>query len=67
MRSNSLDDLKLSEQQFPVEESSANDCYVLGDKNTAVYDSYKKMYAEILYRWNLLYARSEVNTNLSLA
>lgn len=55
-----MDDLKLSEQQFPVEESSANDCYILDDKNTALYDSYKKFYAEILYRWNLLYARSQV-------
>ncbi|XP_044734726.1 GATOR complex protein WDR59 isoform X2 [Chrysoperla carnea] len=64
-RSNSLDDLKLSEQQFPVEESSANDCYILDDKNTALYDSYKKFYAEILYRWNLLYARSQVLKFLS--
>lgn len=33
---------------------------MLDEKNSHLYDTYKKAYAEILHRWNLLDARAQV-------
>ncbi|GLG98684.1 GATOR complex protein WDR59 [Gryllus bimaculatus] len=67
--SDSLDDFKFnsivehrefsdsSDREKPVKNSGP--CKMLDEKNTFLYDSYKKAYAEILYRWNLLDARAQ--------
>lgn len=33
---------------------------MLDDKNSELHDSFKRVYAEILYRWDLLEARAQV-------
>jgi hypothetical protein len=33
---------------------------MLDEKNSHLYDTYKKAYSEILHRWNLLDARAQV-------
>ncbi|KAK7790146.1 hypothetical protein R5R35_009355 [Gryllus longicercus] len=75
--SDSLDDFKFnsivehrefsdsSDREKPMKNSGP--CKMLDEKNTFLYDSYKKAYAEILYRWNLLDARAQVLKYLSSA
>lgn len=38
---------------------------LLDEKNTALYDAYKKAYAEVLHRWRLLDARAQVLKHVS--
>lgn len=39
---------------------------MLDEKYTALYDGYKREYAEVLYRWRLLDARAQVLKHLSV-
>lgn len=39
---------------------------MLGDSQRALYDSYKRLYAEMLFRWNLLVSRSKILKYLSV-
>lgn len=39
---------------------------MLGDSQKYLYDCYKRAYAEMLYRWNLLVSRAKVLKYLSL-
>ncbi|XP_012270221.1 GATOR complex protein WDR59 [Orussus abietinus] len=62
--SESLDDLKI------FSESSAElgrSIRIIDEKNTALYDGYKKAYAEVLHRWQLLDARAQILKHLSIA
>lgn len=38
----------------------------MDDRNIQIYDCYKKAYAEVLHRWNLLDARAQVLKHVSL-
>ncbi|KAJ9579708.1 hypothetical protein L9F63_004634, partial [Diploptera punctata] len=62
--SDSLDDLKFATTIVEHREINDNDSdkslKILDDKNTLLYDIYKKAYAEVLHRWNLLDARAQV-------
>lgn len=42
-----------------------NVCRLLDEKYTALYDGYKKAYAEALHRWELLDGRAQVLKHLS--
>lgn len=39
---------------------------ILGDSQRQLYDSYKRLYAEILFRWNLLVPRAKILKYLSV-
>ncbi|XP_063236858.1 GATOR2 complex protein WDR59 isoform X2 [Bacillus rossius redtenbacheri] len=69
--SDSLDDLKLSagivEHRDFNDSDSGKHVRMLDERNTQLYDAYKKAYAEILYCWNLLDARAQVLKYLSTA
>ncbi|GFG32156.1 hypothetical protein Cfor_09334, partial [Coptotermes formosanus] len=62
--SDSLDDFKFT--STIVEHTEINDTdseksvKMLDEKNSHLYDTYKKAYSEILHRWNLLDARAQV-------
>ncbi|XP_017879158.1 GATOR complex protein WDR59 isoform X2 [Ceratina calcarata] len=60
--SDSLDDLKLIQDTFG---DSARSIRLLDEKYTALYDGYKKAYAEVLHRWRLLDARAQVLKHVS--
>ncbi|XP_014479505.1 PREDICTED: WD repeat-containing protein 59 isoform X2 [Dinoponera quadriceps] len=60
--SESLDDLKVIQDTFG---DSAKNIKLLDEKYTALYDGYKKAYAEVLHRWRLLDARAQVLKHLS--
>ncbi|XP_015109430.1 GATOR complex protein WDR59 isoform X1 [Diachasma alloeum] len=62
--SESLDDLKLTQDTFGETERSLK---LLDEKNTLLYDCYKKAYAEVLHRWRLLDARAQVLKHVSLS
>lgn len=60
--SESLDDCRLSAnivEHFPID-ADADRCIKLDESNVWLYDEYKRAYAEILHRWNLLDARAQV-------
>lgn len=54
-RSGSLDNLRLEELMASTEVSTSQN-----NTRGSVDDSYKLAYAEVLHRWNLLFARAEV-------
>ncbi|XP_071574180.1 GATOR2 complex protein WDR59 isoform X1 [Temnothorax nylanderi] len=60
--SESLDDLKVIQDSFG---DSAKNVKLFDEKYTALYDGYKKAYAEALHRWELLDARAQVLKHLS--
>ncbi|XP_020283818.1 WD repeat-containing protein 59 isoform X2 [Pseudomyrmex gracilis] len=60
--SESHDDLKVIQDTFG---DSTKPTKLLDEKYTAVYDGYKKAYAEALHRWELLDARAQVLKHLS--
>ncbi|XP_076764679.1 WD repeat domain 59 isoform X1 [Xylocopa sonorina] len=60
--SDSLDDLKLIQDTFG---DSVKNIRLLDEKYTALYDGYKKAYAEVLHRWRLLDARAQVLKHVS--
>ncbi|KAG7207480.1 hypothetical protein KM043_009113 [Ampulex compressa] len=60
--SESLDDLKIMQDNLG---DSAKNIRLLDEKYTALYDGYKKAYAEVLHRWNLLDARAQVLKHVS--
>ncbi|XP_011330381.2 GATOR complex protein WDR59 isoform X2 [Ooceraea biroi] len=60
--SESLDDLKIIQDSFG---DSAKNIKLLDEKHTALYDGYKKAYAEALHRWELLDDRAQVLKHLS--
>ncbi|XP_036149984.1 GATOR complex protein WDR59 isoform X3 [Monomorium pharaonis] len=60
--SESLDDLKIIQDTFG---DSAKNIKLFDEKYTALYDGYKKAYAEVLHRWELLEARAQVLKHLS--
>ncbi|XP_046619943.1 GATOR complex protein WDR59 isoform X1 [Neodiprion virginianus] len=61
--SESLDDLKFVQETLgdPV-----RNIRFLDEKNTTLYDSYKKAYAEVLHSWRLLDARAQVLKHVSV-
>ncbi|KAI4488494.1 hypothetical protein M0802_011600 [Mischocyttarus mexicanus] len=61
--SESLDDLKTIQDTFG---DSVKNIKVLDDKYTALYNGYKKAYAEVLHRWQLLDARAQVLKHVSI-
>lgn len=69
--SDSLDDFKFSstivEHREFDEVGSDRILKMIDEKNILQYDAYKKAYAEILHRWNLLDARTQVLKYLSSA
>ncbi|XP_050454486.1 GATOR complex protein WDR59 isoform X2 [Cataglyphis hispanica] len=60
--SESLDDLKVIQDTFG---DSAKNIKLFDEKYTALYDGYKKSYAEALHRWELLDGRAQVLKHLS--
>ncbi|XP_069692365.1 GATOR2 complex protein WDR59 isoform X2 [Periplaneta americana] len=62
--SDSLDDFKFSstivEHREVNDSDSEKNVKILQDKHSYLYDMYKKAYAEVLHRWNLLDARAQV-------
>ncbi|XP_046999380.1 GATOR complex protein WDR59 isoform X1 [Schistocerca americana] len=62
--SDSLDDFKfasgIAEHREHCDADSVKSIKMLDEKNTFLYDMYKKAYAEILHRWCLLGARTQV-------
>ncbi|XP_012266162.2 GATOR complex protein WDR59 isoform X2 [Athalia rosae] len=61
--SESLDDLKFIQDSLFEPGRSIR---LLDEKNTSLYDSYKKAYAEVLHRWRLLDARAQVLKHVSV-
>ncbi|XP_024939455.1 GATOR complex protein WDR59 isoform X2 [Cephus cinctus] len=55
--SESLDDPKIMQDSFT---DTGRNIRMLDEKNTTLYDGYKKAYAEVLHRWRLLDARAQV-------
>ncbi|XP_067001039.2 GATOR2 complex protein WDR59 [Anabrus simplex] len=67
--SDSLDDFKFTsivEHRESIDSDSERNMKMLDEKNTVLYDSFKKAYAEILYRWHLFDARAQVLKYLSI-
>ncbi|XP_021927704.1 GATOR complex protein WDR59-like isoform X3 [Zootermopsis nevadensis] len=62
--SDSLDDFKfistIVEHAEVYDSESEKSVKILEEKNSHLYDTYKKAYSEILHRWNLLDARAQV-------